>query len=212
MRDDQAWTEEKWQTFDLEETLQILQTAKDQPLVGGDTQLLNSLRTVSQYLVRDGDDPPVAAVEQLYAIIESYVDYPSTRKELPVRIESYKLLAILLRIAPPSSSILDRLGSKQSADGPTHPSSVTSRSIYNSIVDPGSSSDHTSWLLLLSKLSALKVLTKDGEDVEGLDGLVAWVIKTTQTVGKEWTAWCGVAEDLEIGVEPVSSIGPAGLY
>lgn len=120
-------------------------------------------------------------IRQLYAHAMAFSD---PTQDYALRTAAIRLLAVLLSAAPPPDSVLD-------PNPAGLPPTLTTRSIYRVITaasggKPGPESTNQ----IFVEVAALKVLTREGTMVEGMEGIVGWLLNTLENMRSHWVQWC----------------------
>lgn len=143
---------------------------------------------------KDDSHPTESQLKTLY--LRAY-NLASPSSEGSLRIASIRLLAALFATSPPPRRQLDAEPDMEL---------ITVTSLYRAITTP--SSDNTASLEQTSVIvGALKALTKNGTEVEGLSGLVGWLVKALGRSTDDWTAYCSSREDGSIDWPDKSKVG-----
>lgn len=101
-----------------------------------------------------------------------------------LRTAAIRLLAVLIGLVPPRQSILD-------ANVADLPVTITPRALYRLITTPsGAKPGEARINQMFVEVSALKALTHGGEQVDGMDGIVGYLLQALKDLGTEWLAWC----------------------
>ncbi|BEI87046.1 hypothetical protein CcaverHIS002_0703920 [Cutaneotrichosporon cavernicola] len=111
------------------------------------------------------------------------------KQDYNLRTAAIRLLAVLLGGAPPRDSVLD--------ENPYDlPASVSRRSIYRLITafsggTPGKEATNQIYV----EVGALKALTREGTTVDGMEGLIGWMLRTLTNLAPYWIQWCSSPAD-----------------
>lgn len=140
----------------------------------------NDASPLSEMGLRPGD------LRQLY---EHAMTFSDPKQDYALRTAAIRLLAVLLSAAPPPDSVLH----PNPAD---LPASLTSRSIYRVITaasggTPGPAATNQ----IFVEVAALKVLTREGTMVEGMEGIIGWLLRTLNNMLPDWVQWCAQPDD-----------------
>ncbi|WVQ85585.1 hypothetical protein IAT38_007751 [Cryptococcus sp. DSM 104549] len=162
-------------------------------------------------------------IKQLWAHATTFAD---RKTEPDIRIAGLRLVASLLVACPPPR-LLSEVSEHGVADAdPARaalPSSITARTVYGMIIAPteGGVPPEKKAEMLFVQVEALRALTKGGKEVEGLAGIVGWLVRMLKEFKGDWETWCarkGPQKDALPGLwsivrvlpfNPLSPIGPA---
>ena len=134
---------------------------------------------------KDGNVPTKDQLQTLY--LRAY-NFASPSSESSLRIAAIRLLAALFATSPPPKSPLQ-------ADPDME--AITVQSLYRAVTTP-SSDNTTSLEQTFVIVGALKALTKNGAEVEGLSGLVGWLVKALGNCTDDWIKYCSARDDIGI--------------
>lgn len=134
---------------------------------------------------KDGNPPTKDQLNTLY--LRAY-NFASPSSESSLRIAAIRLLAALFATSPPVRSPLQ-------ADPEME--LITFHSLYRAVITP-SSDNTTSLEQTFVIVGALKALTKNGVEVEGLSGLVGWLVKALSNNTDEWIKYCSARDEAGI--------------
>jgi hypothetical protein len=109
----------------------------------------------------------------------------SPSSEPTLRIAAIRLLAALFATSPPPK---DHSTAEQRME------LITTRSLYR-IITTASSDNSNSLEQTNVIVGALKALTKNGVEVEGMSGLVGWLVRAISQITDEWTKYCSARDD-----------------
>lgn len=126
--------------------------------------------------------PSPDQIKALYLHAYTYAD-PSSAPGL--RISGIRLLAALFATkAPPLLQSEADFGMEK----------ITVRSLYKLLTTPAPDNVHSIEQIFVT-VGALKALTRNGESMDGIAGIVAWLIKALDTITDEWMQWCSSREE-----------------
>ncbi|KAL1410912.1 Tuberous sclerosis 2-like protein [Vanrija albida] len=106
-----------------------------------------------------------------------------------LRTAAIRLLAVLVAVAPPRESVLD-------PDPAGLPSWVTRRAVY--VIVAAWSGGLPGWAYneqMYVEVAALKALTRDGEIITGMEGVLGWLLNLLAGLKTDWTSWCSMGDD-----------------
>ncbi|EKD00547.1 hypothetical protein A1Q2_05212 [Trichosporon asahii var. asahii CBS 8904] len=132
------------------------------------------------------------------------IDFCSPNSEYALRTAAMRLLAVLLGAMPPREAALD--------PAPAYlPPTVTKVTLYRLITapsanSPGSGPTHTNQIFV--EVGALKALTRDGQYMDGMDGIAGWLTRTLIDLQPDWVAWCAEPDDSVLDDSRDSPFGP----
>jgi hypothetical protein len=179
--------------FDLEGALQVMDPKNkesnevlSQMVKATAVNLANLLITSEDVFVEsDKQDENAPTSDQLKTLYLRAYNLASHSSEQTLRIAAIRLLAALLATSPPP---------KDHSKADQRMELITTRSLYK-IITTASSDNSTSLEQINVIVGALKALTKNGADVEGMSGLVGWLVKALGQITDEWTKYCSAGED-----------------
>ncbi|WVQ97066.1 hypothetical protein IAU59_004176 [Kwoniella sp. CBS 9459] len=109
--------------------------------------------------------------------------FSDRQTDVSLRIAGMRLLASLMSACPPPRYLHENV-----PDGV--PEKVTARSLYSLVVGSSQVSGEKKVDLVGAQVAALKVLTKNGTEVEGLGGVVGWLMRMLDEISGDWAKWC----------------------
>ncbi|KLT42085.1 hypothetical protein CC85DRAFT_285856 [Cutaneotrichosporon oleaginosum] len=131
------------------------------------------------------------------------------KQDYSLRTAAIRLLAVLLGAAPPRDSVLD----ENIYDLPT---SVSRRAIYRLITSfSGGTPGHAATNQIYVEVGALKALTREGTIVDGMEGILGWMLRTFTNLMPYWVQWCSSTADApetegkDTPFGPIKSASPA---
>ncbi|KAL7423643.1 Tuberous sclerosis 2-like protein [Cryptotrichosporon argae] len=157
----------------------------------------------------EGSGSEAVRINDLRTLYIRAYHFANPKSDYALRTAAIRLLAALLATVPPPVSPLD--------DSPLDlPHNITSRSLYALITSssggqPGTAQNDQ----ILVEVGALRALTRNGEFVDGMEGIVGWLLKVLGKLKADWLAWCskrddfGLPEDGRGKPQPFGSIRPA---
>lgn len=164
--------------FDLDTAIRSMESSETSK-----AELCEVVKATTIYIARREDvfapqmkpQVPAAEVRTLYIRASALVKVDSDKA---LRDAAMGLLTALTVVFPPSASagVDDEL--------------ISIRSLYSLIISSTASSISAD--SIVSQVTALKGLTKDGTEVTGMDGIVGWLIRSLSGMSEQWTAWCGL--------------------
>lgn len=143
---------------------------------------------------KDGNNLPTK--DQLRTLYLRAYNFASPSSESSLRIAATRLLAALFATSPPPRTPLE-------ADPDMEP--ITVHSLYRAVITP-SSDNTTSLEQVFVIVGALKALTKNGAEVEGLSGLVGWLVKALSNNTDEWIKYCSSRDEAGIDMPERSKV------
>ncbi|WWC60470.1 uncharacterized protein I303_103043 [Kwoniella dejecticola CBS 10117] len=138
------------------------------------------------------DDQPVEPTthdeispEDIQTLYSRAISFSDRRSDVLIRIAGIRLLTSLMARCPPPRYFSDQ--SKVQL-----PDSITVRTMYNLIIAPASTDTPSDITvdLIGAQVTALRVLTKNGSEVEGLTGMIGWSLRMLHEIQDEWSKWC----------------------
>ncbi|WWC87995.1 uncharacterized protein L201_002897 [Kwoniella dendrophila CBS 6074] len=148
--------------------------------------------TITQDLDKDIERKDNSSLESILSedVIKLYsraISFSDRRNEISLRIAGIRLLTSLMTYNPPPKYF-----SEQSKV--VLPDTITVRTMYNLITGSGSlPSDLVGDVksdLIGVQVMALKILSKNGSEVEGLTGLIGWLMRMLEEIKDDWSKWC----------------------
>ncbi|WVW80324.1 hypothetical protein I302_102303 [Kwoniella bestiolae CBS 10118] len=125
--------------------------------------------------------------EDVKTLYSRAISFSDRRNDSSLRIAGIRLLTSIMTYCPPP-----RYFSEQSKV--QLPDTITVRTMHGLIVKSGTVlSELTSEAkvdLIGAQVVALKVLTKNGAEVEGLTGLIGWLVNMLEEIKDDWSKWC----------------------
>ena len=178
--------------FDLQASLAALQPgAEENPARLVET--INStaaglynlhLATEDLFASQTPDTKPSIGLAEIRTLYIRAFAYSQSQLDSQTRTAAIRLLAVLIETHPPATMT----GREAKAN---LPDSINPRSLYYLITAPtGPSPSISRSDANYVEVGALKALTKNGVEVEGLSGLVGWLSKVLGQIQDEWIAWC----------------------
>lgn len=142
---------------------------------------------------KDGASPTEAQLKTLYG--RAY-NLASPSSDASLRIAAIRLLAALIATWPPPRRQLDTDSDMEL---------ITVSTLFRTITTP--SSDNTSSLeQRFVIVGALKALTKNGTEIEGLNGLVGWLVRALGRTTDEFTRYCSSRDDVAFEIPDRSKV------
>jgi hypothetical protein len=178
--------------FDLEGALQVMDPKNkestevmSQMVKATAVYLANLLITSEDVFVETSRHDAALTEDQLKTLYLRAYNLASPSSDSTLRIAAIRLLAALFATSPPPK---DHSKTDQRME------LITTRSLYKIITTP--SSDNSTTLEQTNVIvGALKALTKNGAEVEGMSGLVGWLVKALSQITDEWIKYCSVKDD-----------------
>jgi len=137
-----------------------------------------------------------AQVQTLYARAAGFAERTS---EATLRTAAIRLIAVLLISLP-----LSQINANQEV---MMTDIINTRSLYRVIISPTSRPLAEE---VAVEVEAVKALTANGTELNGMDGIVGWVVRSIEQIGEEWTAWCRVKDGEELDGIPEQGERPLG--
>lgn len=195
--------------FQIDQALASMETADRKSSALVDLVKATSVHLANVLLDHHGSSPPSLdemgldkeGAKKLYAYA---IDFCSPDSEYALRTAAMRLLAVLLGAMPPREAALD--------PNPAYlPPAVTKVTLYRLITapstnSPGSGPMHTNQIFV--EVGALKALTRDGQYMDGMDGIAGWLTRTLIDLQPDWVAWCADPEDSAFDDSRDSPFGP----
>lgn len=195
--------------FQIDQALASMETMEKKS-----TELVDLVKSTSVHLANvlldhHGSSPPsleemgldAEGARKLYGYA---IDFCSPNSEYALRTAAMRLLAVLLGAMPPREAALD--------PAPAYlPPTVTKVTLYRLITapsanSPGSGPTHTNQIFV--EVGALKALTRDGQYMDGMDGIAGWLTRTLIDLQPDWVAWCAEPDDSVLDDSRDSPFGP----
>lgn len=182
--------------FDLHAAISLMQVPDDR--IGLLPETINQTASyLANILISDdifSAPPPESTqpnikVEDIRALYIRGAAFANSKSDSVLRTAALRLLAALIATHPPAQNLVE---------GPTGavPNTINARSLYRLIVAPTTRSSTVSRIdAIFVGVGALKSLTKNGQEVDGLDGIVGWLVKTLKEVTDDFASWCTKKED-----------------
>ena len=178
--------------FDLEGALQVMDPKNkestevmSQMVKATAVYLANLLITSEDVFVETSRHEAALTEDQLKTLYLRAYNLASPSSESTLRIAAIRLLAALFATSPPPKNH-SKLDERMEL--------ITTRSLYK-IITTASSDNSTSLEQTNVIVGALKALTKNGTEVEGMSGLVGWLVKALSQITDEWIKYCSVKDD-----------------
>lgn len=178
--------------FDLEGALQVMDPKNKEPnevmsqmVKATAVYLANLLISSEDVFVETSRGDAALTEDQLKTLYLRAYNLASPSSNSTLRIAAIRLLAALFATSPPPK---DHSKSDQRME------LITTRSLYK-IITTASSDNSTSLEQTNVIVGALKALTKNGVEVEGMSGLVGWLVKALSQITDEWIKYCSVKDD-----------------
>jgi hypothetical protein len=201
--------------FDLKSAVQAIGNAHRE-----DDNLMETLNSTALYLASNLLERAASAAENIFAVpphLDLEASEPSiTLQPLNTRVvddaDLVTLYQSVFRISNPSSSpgtrtSAIRLLAALIATYPpvyfTHneqrtlklPEEINVRSLYKLIISPITKTNMSTHIdAVFVQVGALKALTNSGKNVDGLDGVVGWLVRSLVDVQHEFAEWCKAKE------------------
>jgi hypothetical protein len=180
--------------FDLEGALRVMDPESKEPnevlsqmVKATAVHLANVLlaSTSEDVFVESSSNTNAPTEDQLKTMYLRAYHLASPSSDPQLRIAAIRLLAALFATSPPPKSALTLDRDMEQ---------VTTLGLFKIITTP--SSDNTTSLEQTNVIvGALKALTKNGSEVEGMSGLVGWLVKALGSITDEWTKYCSARDD-----------------
>ncbi|WVF70697.1 hypothetical protein IAT40_005490 [Kwoniella sp. CBS 6097] len=119
-------------------------------------------------------------IKTLYVRAISFAD---RQTDVSLRIAGIRLLTSLMAACPPPKYLHESIPAGV-------PDKVTARSLYSLIIASSQVSGEKKVDLVGVQVAALRVLTKEGTEVEGLGGIVGWLMRMLDEISGDWAKWC----------------------
>ncbi|WWD18081.1 hypothetical protein CI109_102529 [Kwoniella shandongensis] len=134
------------------------------------------------------EDKPDARSEvspnDINTLYERAMAFVQPQSDLALRIAGLRLLNSLIKVAPPIRYTLEQT----TVPLPDH---ITIRSLYALIARPTeAASGDLKTEFITMQAATLTSLSRGGTQVEGLVGLVGWLLRTLDEVRPDWVRWC----------------------
>jgi len=178
--------------FDLEGALQVMDPKNresnevmSQMVKATAVYMANLLITSEDVFVESNRGDVALTEDQLKTLYLRAYNLASPSSESTLRIAAIRLLAALFATSPPPKNH-SKLDERMEL--------ITTRSLYK-IITTASSDNSTSLEQTNVIVGALKALTKNGTEVEGMSGLVGWLVKALSQITDEWIKYCSVKDD-----------------
>lgn len=151
--------------------------------------------------------PPITelglSAADLRTLYERAMEFSEPKQDYQLRTAAIRLLAVLLGAAPPRDSVLE-------ANPYDLPPTVSRRAIYRLVTTfsggtPGDAATNQIYV----EVGALKALTREGTIVDGMDGIIGWMLKTLANLTPYWVQLCASPDDNnETGERKDTPFGP----
>jgi hypothetical protein len=178
--------------FDLEGALQVMDPnnkesneVMSQMVKATAVYLANLLITSEDVFVESSRGDTALTADQLKTLYLRAYNLASPSSDSTLRTAAIRLLAALFATSPPPK---DHSKTDQRME------LITTRSLYK-IITTASSDNSTSLEQTNVIVGALKALTKNGAEVEGMSGLVGWLVKALSQITDEWIKYCSAKDD-----------------
>ncbi|OCF32888.1 tuberin [Kwoniella heveanensis BCC8398] len=138
----------------------------------------------AQQLEKENKSTQVSSndIRTLYVRAIAFAD---RQTDISLRIAGLRLLTSLIKTCRPPRYLHDTV--------PTGvPEKVTVRSLYALIIGSSQVTGEKKVDLVGAQVAALRVLTKDGTEVEGLGGVVGWLMRMLDEMSGDWAKWCEI--------------------
>ncbi|WWD05551.1 hypothetical protein V865_003631 [Kwoniella europaea PYCC6329] len=152
---------------------------------------LTSTATVTQAAENEINDNKSASVaispDNVKTIYSRAISFSDRRNDPSLRTAGIRLLTSIITYCPPPRYFSEQ-SKVQLQD------TITVRTMYNLVLGsgPGSSDSpiEAKVDLIGAQVVALKVLSKNGAEVEGLTGLIGWLVRMLEEIKEDWSRWC----------------------
>lgn len=192
--------------FDLEGALQVMDPVNKEPnevlsqmVKATAVFLANLLITSEDVFVESSKHEAALTDDQLKTLYLRAYNLASPSSEPTMRIAAIRLLAALFATSPPP---------KDHSKNDQRMELITTKSLYK-IITTASSDNSTSLEQTNVIVGALKALTKNGSEVEGMSGLVGWLVKALSQITDEWIRYCSSKDDLASDWNERSKVCPS---
>lgn len=183
--------------FDLQSAMEAMQLDDDQ---GGHLSeivnstalhLANLLNTDDIFANTPKETPSSIRSEDIRTLYIRAVAFANQKTDPNLRTSAVRMLAALIATYPPPHSAVYE---KENV----LPDTITVRSLYKIIVSPVTAASASSHIdAVFVQVGALKALCKNGKDVDGLDGIVGWLIRCLEELTEEFASWCVKKDEWE---------------
>ena len=193
--------------FDLQSAMETMASGDDQSGHLADTvnqtasHLANMLNTEDIFADPPKDTPSSIRHDDIRTLYIRAVAFANQKADLNLRTSAVRLLAALIATYPPP-----RLAVYENEN--VLPDTITVRTLYKLIVSPVSATSAAAHVdAVFVQVGALKALCKNGKDVEGLDGIVGWLIRRVTEISEEFASWCVKKDewDGKVSTDPVQT-------
>ena len=161
--------------------------------------LANLLITSEDVFVESSKQEAALTDDQLKTLYLRAYNLASPSSDPTIRIAAIRLLAALFATSPPP---------KDHSKNDQRMELITTKSLYK-IITTASSDNSTSLEQTNVIVGALKALTKNGSEVEGMSGLVGWLVKALSQITDEWMKYCSSKDDLASDWNERSKVCPS---
>jgi hypothetical protein len=174
--------------FDLEGALQVMDPKNKEStevlsqMVKATAVFLANLLITSEDVFVESNEAALTQ-DQIKTLYLRAYNLASPSSEPTMRIAAIRLLAALFATSPPPK---DHSNQKMEL--------ITTKSLYK-LITTASSDNSTSLEQTNVIVGALKALTKNGSEVEGMSGLVGWLVKALGQITDEWIKYCSTKDD-----------------
>lgn len=191
-------------SFDLEGALEVMS-----PRSGESTEVLcQMVKATAVYLANllitnddifsdsSKQDVNSPTESQLRILYDRAFNLASPSSESSLRIAAIRLLAALFATRPPP---------RRQLHADPEMELITVFSLYRAIITP-SSDNTTSLEQTFVNVGALKALTKNGTEVEGLNGLVGWLVKALSRTTDDFIKYCSSRDEAGLDIPDRSKV------
>jgi hypothetical protein len=181
--------------FDLQAAMEAMQSDTEETahlvdIVNGTAlHLANLINTDDIFASAPKETPSSIRLEDIRTLYTHAVSFANSSANSSLCTAAIRLLAALIATHHPPQ--LASLGSERAL-----PDTINVRTLYKTIVSSATDSNANAQAdAVFVQVGALKALCNNGKDVEGLDGIVGWLIRRLNGISEEYAAFCGNGDE-----------------
>ena len=179
--------------FDLHSAIEAMQVEDDQTghlpdMIDKTAAYLGSLLKEEDVFNTKRELPSEITTEDIRTLYIRAVAFANAKMDIGLRISAIRLLAALITTYPPVYFATN--------EDVVLPDIINVNTIYRLITAPHNAAPSATHVEAVNvEVGAVKALTKNGVQVQGLDGLVGWLVRSLTGLSDEFAAYCARRDD-----------------